>query len=93
VAHAREEPEWLTRHLELATLLFIKGDRAACTAEFEKMARVHPEEPALLFDLGACREGMGDLAGAQACYRRAFALPGASPELQAMARHDWGATR
>ena len=93
VAHAREEPEWLTRHLELATLLFMKGDRAACAAELEKMTRVYPEEPALLFDLGACREGMGDLAGAQDCYRRAFALPGASPELLAIARRDWGSGR
>ena len=93
VAHARDEPEWLTRHLELATLLFTKGDRAACAAEFEKMARVYPEEPALLFDLGACREAMGDRAAAQACYRRAFALPGASQELLALARHDWGAGR
>jgi hypothetical protein len=93
VSRARDEPDWLQRHLELATLLFMKGDRAACAAEFEKMARVFPEQPSLLFNVGACRESMGDLAGAQAYYRRALALPGASSEMQAIARHDWGAER
>jgi hypothetical protein len=42
-----------------------------------------------MFALGACRESMGDLEGAQACYRRAFMLPGATQEMLAIARRDW----
>ena len=91
VSRARDEPDWLHRHVELATLLFMKGDRAACAAEFEKMAQVFPGEPSLLFGLGACRESMGDRAAALACYRKAFTLPGATPEMMASARREWGA--
>jgi len=90
VAVAREDPDWLPRHMELASLLVSKGDRAACAEEFEKLTQAFPADPALLFSLGACRESLGDLERAQACYRKAFSLPGANPEMLAIARRDWG---
>lgn len=87
---ARQRPDWLPRQLELAALLFTRGDPAACADEFEKMTRAFPDDPSLRFALGACRELMGDLAGAERSYRQAFALPGATPEMLAIARRDWG---
>jgi len=87
---AREDPAWLSRHLELASTLFSKGDRRACAEEFEKMTQAYPTDPALWFDLGACYESLGEHARAEACDRNALALPGATPEMRAIARRDWG---
>jgi hypothetical protein len=88
--HARRDPGWQRSHLELAALLFDRGDRAGCAAELAKMVLVSPDDPSLMLALGACYEGMGNRAAADRWYRRAFDLPGASEALLAGARHDWG---
>jgi tetratricopeptide (TPR) repeat protein len=90
MVRAAADPDWWRQHLQLAAILFRNGDHAAGIAELQKMLAIAPHDPLLHFNIGACYETTGDRNQAEQWFRRAYALPGASAELQAIARQDWG---
>jgi hypothetical protein len=70
-----------------AALRLTKNDAAAACSAFEALEATNPQSITILFNIGLCREGEGDLASAAARYAAALAIkPGKLEPRDGLAR-------
>ncbi len=77
---------WESDHRDLALALGRGGGWGAAAGELERLFEMRPGSAEYAYNAAVCHEQAGQPAEAARWYRRAAALPGATPEMQSAAR-------